>query len=305
MTSRLLSETPYRGRFAPSPSGPLHFGSLVAAVGSFLEARSHGGEWLLRIDDLDPPRVAAGASDAIMRTLEAFGLYWDGAVEYQSRREAAYCAALQVLRQQGAVYPCACTRREIADSSVGRSAAAVYPGTCRAGAPETKTPRAMRVRTDGRVIEFHDRLQGLIRQYLDLEVGDFVVRRSDGLFAYQLAVVVDDAERGITNVVRGADLLDSTARQIHLQQLLGFALPAYMHLPVVLNACGEKLSKQTLAPPVDSMRPQIALTQALSFLNQQPPAALADASLESVWQWALANWNAGTIPRKRGLMANG
>lgn len=299
MSRRSDSFPRYRGRFAPSPSGPLHFGSLVTAVGSYLDARCQGGEWCLRIDDLDPPRVVPGAADAILRTLEAYGFQWDGAVAFQSARGQAYAAAFETLQRLGVVYACGCTRREIADSIVGLPGASVYPGTCRGGLAPGKTARAFRVRTEGARIAFHDRLQGAIAVDLACEVGDFVVLRADGPFAYQLAVVVDDAEQGISDVVRGADLLDSTARQIHLQRLLGLPTPRYLHLPVVVNALGEKLSKQTLAPPLDPGRPAPALVAALEFLGQAPPAALARADVAEVWRWALAHWDPARLPRVR------
>ncbi|MEO1767141.1 tRNA glutamyl-Q(34) synthetase GluQRS [Thiobacter aerophilum] len=289
----------YRGRFAPSPSGPLHFGSLITAVGSYLDARSRGGEWCLRIDDLDPPRVIPGATDAILRTLEAYGFQWDGPVVFQSARTEAYAAAFATLQRLGVIYACGCSRREIADSIVGLPGASIYPGTCRGGLGPGKTARAFRVRTEGARIAFEDRLQGLIAVDLARETGDFIVLRADGPFAYQLAVVVDDAELGITDVVRGADLLDSTPRQIHLQRLLGLATPRYLHLPVVVNALGEKLSKQTLAPPLDLARPAPVLVAALAFLGQVAPAELAYADVAEVWRWALAYWDPARLPRLR------
>jgi glutamyl-Q tRNA(Asp) synthetase len=318
--------SPYRGRFAPSPTGPLHFGSLVAAAGSYLAAKSRGGEWLLRMEDLDPPREQAGAADAILRTLEACGLHWDGAVMYQSRRGAAYAAALARLQAQGLVYPCACTRREIADSHLnfarsahdtpfahasGRGgggegpgdAARVYPGTCRNGIAPGKTPRAWRLRVDDTPVSFQDALQGKQGQDLAAEVGDFVLLRADGLYAYQLAVVVDDAEQGISDVVRGADLLNSTPRQIYLQHLLGLPTPRYLHLPAAVNADGEKLSKQTLAPPVDARDPLPALVQVMEFLGQAPPQQLRRATVAEFWKWALANWKTERIARRPGLPA--
>jgi glutamyl-Q tRNA(Asp) synthetase len=316
----------YRGRFAPSPTGPLHFGSLVAAVGSYLEAKSRGGAWLLRMEDLDTPREQPGAADAILRTLEACGMGWDGDIMYQSRRSVAYGAALARLEAQGLVYACGCSRREIADSHLsfarsahntplanasGRGAGGegspdstlIYPGTCRNGLAPGKTPRATRVRVDHQLIEFEDLIQGKLGQDLAAEVGDFVLRRADGLYAYQLAVVVDDAEQGITDVVRGADLLDSTPRQIYLQRLLGLPTPRYLHLPAAVNAAGEKLSKQTLAPPVDARDPVPALAQVMDFLGQAPPAQLGCASLAEFWHWALAHWDAQRIPRRRSLPA--
>jgi glutamyl-Q tRNA(Asp) synthetase len=292
----------YRGRFAPSPTGPLHFGSMVAAVGSFLQAKSRGGEWLVRMEDLDPPREAPGAADDILRTLENFGLHWDGAVMYQSRRHGVYEAALKMLERLDAIYPCACSRREIADSSVSGVDGPVYPGTCRAGLPAGRAPRAWRVRVNRREIEFVDAVQGRVVRDLAADFGDFVVRRADGYFAYQLAVVVDDAEQGITEVVRGADLIESTPRQIHLQRLMSLPTPDYLHLPVALNAQGEKLSKQTFAAPLDPARPLPALLQVMRFLCQDPPATLADSNLDEFWRWAIANWSEEHVPRVTGVI---
>ncbi len=289
----------HRGRFAPSPTGPLHFGSLVAAVGSHLEARVAGGEWLLRMEDVDEPRAVAGAADSILRTLERLGLAWDGEVLFQSRRKPHYRAAFERLRLAGAVFACACTRREMADSAIGPDGAPRYPGTCRRGLPEGREARSWRLAVEPGRICFDDALQGRICQDLAAEVGDFVVLRADGYFAYQLAVVVDDAEQGVTHVVRGADLIDSTPRQICLQRRLGLAQPAYLHLPAAVSAGGEKLSKQTRARPIDDVRPQAALTAALEFLGQQPPAGLADTDLESLWRWARENWSRNRLPRCR------
>ena len=293
----------YRGRFAPSPTGPLHFGSLVAAVGSYLEAKSRGGLWLLRMEDLDPPRAQPGAADAILRTLEACGMGWDGGIVHQSKRGEAYRAALARLEAQGLVYACGCSRREVADSGLGPDGALIYPGTCRNGLAPGKKARATRVRVDHALIEFEDAVQGNIRQDLAAEVGDFVLLRADGLYAYQLAVVVDDAEQGITDVVRGADLLDSTPRQIYLQRLLGLPTPRSLHLPAAVNAAGEKLSKQTRAAPVDARDPVPALAHAMHFLGQAPPAQLRRAPLAEFWRWALAHWDAKHIPRRRSLLA--
>lgn len=277
----------YTGRFAPSPTGPLHFGSLVAALASWLDARAAGGRWLVRIEDLDGPRVQPGAADDILRALERLGLGWDGAVEYQSRRTALYRSALERLRSQ--TYWCGCTRREIADSSLGLApdGAQIYPGTCRDGLPPGKAARALRVKVDNARVAFADRVQGSGEQYLARDVGDFVLYRADGQFAYQLAVVVDDADQGVTDVVRGADLIGSTARQIYLQHLLGYATPRYFHVPVVLNDAGEKLSKQTGAEALDLSAPQRELGRALAFLNQ--PEDLGDA---------LRGWNPALIPAR-------
>jgi glutamyl-Q tRNA(Asp) synthetase len=291
--------THYRGRFAPSPTGPLHIGSLVAAVGSCLEARTRNGEWLVRIEDLDSPRVVPGATDDILRALDACGLHWDGAIVHQSTREEVYHAALHQLRQRGHVYACGCSRREIADSAVSGIEGHVYPGTCRAGLPPGRMARALRLDTRGARIDFTDALQGRVEQNLETDIGDFVLYRADGIFAYQLAVVVDDAEQGITDIVRGADLLDSTPRQIFVRRLLGLPVPRYAHLPVVVNDRGEKLSKQTGAEPIDPGRPVAAVVAALRFLGQDPPSDMADAGREELWQWAVANWRIERIPRTR------
>ena len=277
----------YVGRFAPSPTGPLHFGSLVAALASYLEARSVKGKWLVRMEDLDKPREQPGAADAILRALDALGLHWDGAVAYQSRRTSLYQDALERLRAH--TYRCGCTRSEIADSALASDGARVYGGSCRGGLPQGKTARALRVRAQGE-IRFTDRVQGPQAQQLERDVGDFVLWRADGQFAYQLAVVVDDAEQGVTDVVRGADLLDSTARQIHLQRLLGCATPRYLHVPVAMNAAGEKLSKQTGAEPMDAGRRGDALRRAFAFLGQAATDDLAEG---------LRNWDASRIPARK------
>jgi len=291
----------YCGRFAPSPTGPLHFGSLVAAVGSYLEARRRGGRWLVRVEDLDPPRETPGATDAILRTLEGYGFEWDGEITFQSRRAEAYRAALAVLERSGVVFPCACSRKDISDSAPSATAEPIYPGTCRMGPPPGRSARAVRVRVDDTVIDFEDALQGQIGQNLATEVGDFVVRRADGLFAYQLAVVVDDFEQGVTDVVRGADLLESTPRQIFLQRLLAYPALNYVHLPVAVDRNGEKLSKQTLAPPLTIPAEPGQLWRALRFLGQTPPEILARGSTAEIWGWALSSWRTESIPRKRSL----
>ena len=296
---------PGHGRFAPSPTGPLHFGSLVAAVGSLLQARQGGGRWSLRIEDLDRPRCSPAFADDMLRTLESFGFAWDGEILWQSRRAAAYAAALERLRMLGHVFPCACTRRELADSTLAADGAAIYPGTCRGGLPAGKPARAWRLRVPALHIAFADAVQGEVSQDLAAEVGDFVLLRADGITAYQLAVVVDDAEQGITEVVRGADLLASTPRQILLQRLLGYATPAYVHLPVAVDPQGEKLSKQTLAMPVAAADPVPALLAALRFLGQAPPPDLALGGREDVWRWALAHWQIARVPRCRTLPAPG
>jgi len=293
------SNKTYRGRFAPSPTGPLHFGSLIAAVGSFLDARSRGGEWLVRMEDLDPPREVSGAADDILRTLEAFGLYWDSEVRYQSQRHDAYQQVLEQLEHAQLVYPCGCSRKDIQEYVARSGSSNVYPGTCRNGLPQGREARSLRLRVPDLDVRFGDRLQGDIEEWLPAKSGDFIIRRADGLFAYQLAVVVDDAEQGITDVVRGADLLDSTCRQIFLQQSLGYARPRYLHLPVAVNESGEKLSKQTNAPAVSPQQAVSSLTAALCFLGQRVPAGLENSQLADFWAWAVPNWQAGRIPNTR------
>jgi glutamyl-Q tRNA(Asp) synthetase len=281
----------YRGRFAPSPTGPLHAGSLVSALASFLDARAHGGSWIVRIEDVDAPRTVPGAADDILATLAHFGMHSDETPVWQSARGDAYQAAFERLQTTGLIYPCGCTRREIADSLVhahARHATLAYPGTCRDGL-HGKPARAWRLRVpdgDAACIRFEDRWQGPQTQNLATEVGDFALKRADGLWAYQLAVVVDDAEADITHVVRGADLLDSTARQIYLQQCLGAPTPLYLHVPVVNSDAGEKLSKQTGATPLDRHAPLDALVQAARHLG----IAVEAQSLDAFYAAATAAW---------------
>lgn len=286
-----MTHAPYRGRFAPTPSGALHFGSLVAAVGSYLEAKSRGGEWRLRIDDLDPPRVARGAVESILRCLEALGFEWDGPIIYQSRRVPAYHAALHELRALGAVYPCACSRKEIAESALPGKESRIYPGVCRDGLPLGRRARALRLRVEGMRIEFEDGLLGPQRRDFAREYGDFVLYRADGVYAFHLASAVDDAEYGMTDVVRGADLLESSARQLELIRLLGHRAPRYVHLPVAVDRRGEKLSKQTNAVPVDPACPLGALQAVLRFLNQSGPAQSERVTLDEFWRHATSHWD--------------
>ncbi|WP_213539130.1 tRNA glutamyl-Q(34) synthetase GluQRS [Nitrosospira sp. NRS527] len=289
----------YCGRFAPSPTGPLHFGSLVAAVGSYLEAKSRQGKWMVRIENLDPTREIAGVSGKILNTLQALGMEWDGEIVYQKQRYKTYQAALAVLERQHLIYPCVCSRKEIADSTITGIDGPIYPGTCRGRSLHDKCPGARRIRTDDRLIQFKDSLQGLVLHRLHSDIGDFVLRRADGVFAYQLAVVVDDAEQRVTHVVRGKDLLNSTSRQIYLQQLLGYPTPSYLHLPVVVNAQGEKLSKQTCATPLDVSDPMPQLMMAIRFLGQAPPVELIGSDISSFWKWATENWKPGSIPENK------
>lgn len=286
--------TPYVGRFAPSPTGPLHAGSLVAAVASYLDARAHGGTWLVRIEDIDEGRSVPGAAEGILRLLHSLGMESDREVVWQSRRKDLYQAAFDRLAAHA--YPCGCNRREIADSRLGLApdGSAIYPGTCRNGLAPGRTTRSLRLRVPEQgadLVEFTDRFAGPMRQRLALESGDFVLKRADGYWAYQLAVVVDDAEQGVTDVVRGADLIDSTPRQIYLQRLLGVPTPRYLHVPVVRNAAGEKLSKQTGAvavEPGDDAAAVAALQDAARFLGLQLEPV---ATLAGFWQAAVPSWS--------------
>jgi glutamyl-Q tRNA(Asp) synthetase len=285
----------YVGRFAPSPTGPLHAGSLVAALASYLDARAHDGTWLIRIEDIDEGRSVPGAAEDILDLLQRLGMTSDREVVWQSRRKHLYEAAYD--RLAGHVYPCGCNRREIADSRLGVApdGAAIYPGTCRHGLAQGRSPRSLRLRVPDAgddVITFHDRMAGTVTQRLASESGDFVLKRADGYWAYQLAVVVDDAEQGVTDVVRGADLLDSTPRQIFLQRLLGVSTPRYLHVPVVRNAAGEKLSKQTGAlavRPGDEAGAVAALRESAGFLRLDVPPA---GSLAEFWRLAVPAWRA-------------
>lgn len=276
----------YVGRFAPSPTGPLHFGSLVAALASYMEARSAGGKWLLRMEDLDRLRVLPGAADGILRALERLELGWDGPVLVQSSRLERYRAVRDDLVHRGFAYPCACTRKELEDSALAIDGARIYPGICRHGLAPGRTARATRLLTHDTPIGFADAVQGWIEQRVQRDVGDFVLLRADGVFAYQLAVVIDDMDQEVSHVVRGADLLDSSARQIHLQRLLGARTPRYAHLPVAVNAAGEKLSKQTGARPLDLTDPKAEIARARRFLGQEEEG-----------------WDLARVPRLRVIAA--
>jgi glutamyl-Q tRNA(Asp) synthetase len=277
----------YVGRFAPSPTGPLHFGSLVAALASYMEARSAKGKWLLRIEDLDLPREQPGAADQILRALERLGFEWDGPVLRQSARLERYRAVLEDLLRRGFAYPCGCSRKELEDSALAIDGSRIYPGTCRHGLAPGKSPRALRLRTHAAPIGFDDLIQGPMQQRVEREVGDFVLKRADGVYAYQLAVVVDDLDQGVTAVVRGADLLDSTARQIHLQRILGAPTPRYAHVPVAVDAAGQKLSKQTSATPIDIADPARELARARRFLGQREEG-----------------WDLSRVPRARTVVTS-
>lgn len=284
----MVSAAQIVGRFAPSPTGPLHFGSLVAAVGSYCLARQAGGKWLLRMEDLDPPRVVPGAADEILSALDCLGLCWDDEIVWQSQRTDAYAAALASLQARGLVFDCVCTRREIQmHTPESGPEGPIYPGTCRSGLPAGRKPRALRIRVPEQQVCFTDGVFGPLAQILSRVVGDFVLRRADGLFAYQLAVVVDDAESGVNQVVRGADLLSSTPRQIFLHASLGTAVPKYIHLPLVIDESGKKLSKQQGAAGINYMKnPGGLISKALDFLGQELPDELVGAAPSEQLSWA-------------------
>jgi glutamyl-Q tRNA(Asp) synthetase len=293
----------YRGRFAPSPTGLLHAGSLLAALGSYLRARACRGEWLLRIEDLDTPRVVAGAADAIVRTLEHCGFEWDGPIVRQSERTALYASAIDALAARNLLYPCSCSRKELAAtarvSDVDANDEPYYPGNCRHGPRRADVPLALRLRTPDREVRFDDELQGECTHNVGREFGDFVVRRRDGLHAYHLAVVVDDAEQGVTEVVRGCDLLSSTPRQILLQEALGLPQPGYLHLPLLVEADGQKLAKSRRSVPVAVADASTQLHAALTWLGQRPPAELARGQPTEVMKWAIGNWDVAPLGRRR------
>lgn len=282
-----MSDDSYIGRFAPSPTGPLHFGSLIAALGSYLQAKSHNGKWLVRIEDIDPPREVPGSADAILGTLESFGLHWDDSVLYQSTRLEHYRDAVERLLSQAKAYRCRCTRRQIA----GDGGTAIYKGLCRLAQVPVTQDHSVRVLTDRQTICVNDALQGRSEHCLESEVGDYIIRRRDGLYAYQLAVTLDDDFQGVTEIVRGYDLLHTTARQIHLQRLLGLSVPGYLHLPLALDRSGEKLSKQTGAAALPTRNQSEILFDALQVLWQQPPAQLRDEPVTQQLDWAVKNWN--------------
>lgn len=289
----------YIGRFAPSPTGPLHQGSLIAAVASYLDARANGGAWHLRIEDIDETRCKPQYAQEIVATLSAFGFQWDGEIVTQSLQKSRYAAALAALEQNHLTYACTCSRKEIADSGVIGFEGVVYPGTCRNRA-HSPSNNAIRLRTDNAPISFIDDVQGPQTQQLESMIGDFVLKRRDGLFAYQLAVVVDDAALGVTHVVRGADLLDSTPRQIYLQRCLGLPTPRYLHIPVLTNADGQKLSKQTLAPSLSAQDATSALRVALAFLGQ-PAIERTISAPRSILDRATSKWDQRAIPAVRAL----
>lgn len=289
-----MNESRYIGRFAPTPSGFLHFGSLVAALASWLDARAAGGSWLLRMEDIDPPREAPGAQSAILKTLESYGLEWDGEIVYQHDRHAAYAEVIERLFRQGLAYACTCSRKQLEGYN------GIYPGLCR-NLCHPREDAAIRLRVPELIYSFTDRVQGRFEQHLGREVGDFVIQRRDGLYAYQLAVVLDDAWQGVTDIVRGADLLDNTPRQLYLQELLGLSQPRYLHVPLITQPDGHKLGKSYRSEPLPPEQAAPLLLRALRALGQPTDPAMASASPHDVLRHATGHWDADAIPRTLAL----
>ncbi len=285
---------PYRGRFAPSPTGDLHLGSLYTAAASYLDARANHGRWLVRIDDLDTPRVVLGSADRILRTLEGFGFQWDGEIVYQSSRTSSYEAALDHLRRHGLTFQCSCSRAQLADEER-------YPGSCRERPLIANSPTATRLRVDPGYVQFTDRIQGAFRQDVAAAVGDMVLRRRDHVFTYVLAVVIDDAHENISRIVRGADLLDNTPRQIYLQRVLGLRTPEYAHVPVLMEPDGRKLAKSARSVHLEVNSALSQLHHVFRLLNLSPPADLMTATIPEVWQWAIRQWTNAPILRHLSL----
>jgi len=281
---------PYIGRFAPSPTGPVHIGTLIAAVGSYLQAKTNNGEWLIRMEDVDTTRKVEGSDIEILDTLEAFGFEWDGEIIYQSTQNRHYEKALEQLIALSLVFPCTCTRKQLTSSN-----SSIYPGTCRNKTLPNNDEHALRLSARNITIEFDDLVMGKQSQNIAQRCGDFVIKRRDGLFAYQLAVVVDDALQNITEIVRGSDLLDSTPRQIYLQQLLGYPTPAYCHLPLAVDNDGNKISKSEGATKVDIKNREKQMCDVLEFLGQNPPAGLSDSNINDIWKWSIDNWNINRV----------
>ncbi|MDD5320974.1 MAG: tRNA glutamyl-Q(34) synthetase GluQRS [Methylococcales bacterium] len=282
----------YIGRFAPSPTGPLHLGSLYTALASFLQARSRHGKWLLRIDDLDTPRNIKGSADSILKTLDAFGLHWDDSVVYQSQHLGIYDEILDKLAKNKLVYPCSCSRKTLT---------AIYSGLCRNKQSPRNSPYSLRIKTDERIISFDDELQGLISHNLALQHGDFILKRKDRIIAYQFAVVIDDDRQQVNHIVRGFDLLESTPRQIYLQKTLGIATPGYMHVPVIIDEQGYKLSKQTRATAVDVRTPEAVIFGLLKLLKQNPPRELQHAPSTEQLNWAIDHWDPALLKNSRAI----
>jgi len=295
-----MSNPAYRGRFAPSPTGPLHFGSLLAAVASYAQARQQQGKWLVRIEDVDLPRCDTDSTSLILNALEVYGMHWDEDIVFQSQRTEHYQAALEILSAKNLIYGCACSRKQI----IRENKNAIYPGTCRNGLKDGKVARSIRLRTNNEEISFNDKVQGHYAQNISRDVGDFIIKRADNLFAYQLAVVVDDEDQGITEVVRGSDMLDSTPRQILLQQYLSYSIPDYAHIPLATKPDGSKLSKQSMARAIPLDDPIPTLIKALNFLGQQPPEDLGDSNVESIWAWVIEHWSINTVPAQLNITYN-
>ena len=290
----MSSSLTYTGRFAPSPSGPLHFGSLVAALASYLDAHASYGQWLVRMEDIDPPREQPGAADLILKTLEIYGMHWHGSVLYQSDRTDVYQTILDDMLTKGQLYPCTCTRKKLAGKN------GVYPGYCQNKTIIPDEPFSLRLKCPAKKFSFEDLVQG--RQTFDLgELGDFILKRKDGLYAYQLAVCIDDEYQGVTHIVRGFDLIDSTPRQLHLQNVLGYRHPVYSHIPVITLADGNKLSKQNHAPAIPMDEPRPALVQALKALGMHPDNDLSASSVEDILQWGISHWPSKVIPARGGI----
>jgi len=288
----------YKGRFAPSPTGPLHFGSLVAAVGSYLQARHSEGKWLVRIDDIDPPREKKGAADHILTTLEQFGFEWDEKVYYQSERQAYYQDVVDELIRQQLAYPCSCSRSSILKKTGQHKGEIIYPGFCRNGPLDKSSDYNIRLRTDGALIQFNDRLMGEHDVNLENSQGDFILQRRDHFFSYHLASGIDDAEQGITEVVRGSDLLNCTPSQLYVQQVLNLRSPQYCHLPIAVNPDGQKLSKQNHALPIEPQDAVNLLVKSLKFLGQMPSNELIKSNKKDVWNWAMNHWQLDLVPLK-------
>lgn len=286
----------YTGRFAPSPTGPLHMGSLIAAVASYCQAKVHQGKWLLRIEDIDPPREMPGATHSIISTLDKLGFEWDGEIIFQSKRSELYHLAIKKLQQDELVYPCICSRKMINENGIASRFGMRYAGNCRNRRHAENRPCSLRIKVPSKLFQVVDLIQEPRQQNLWEDIGDFVIKRTDGQIAYQLAVVVDDAEQNITEIVRGSDLLDSTARQNYLQECLHYPTPDYAHVPVLVNQAGDKLSKQTEATAINVNSGSQALWKALEYLHQQPPAEIYGAPIHEIWQWALRYWQLDKIP---------
>ena len=288
----------YRGRFAPTPSGPLHFGSLIAATGSYLQAKSQHGDWLLRIDDIDPPREQKGAADGILKTLEGFGFEWDSEVLYQSTRTQRYQEAVDELIQQNIAYACSCSRKKLLKNAEQTKSGTVYPGFCRNKSLNITAETSTRLRCDNELVIFEDLIQG--KQCIDManDIGDFILQRRDRLFSYHLASGIDDAEQKITEVIRGADLLNCTPCHIHVQRQLNLPSPLYHHLPLAVNGAGQKFSKQTHANPIEVKDSVVLLYNTLKFLGQMPPIYLTDGDQKDIWEWAKENWRLNLVPKE-------